>query len=481
MKEKRRYESIPLLGINVSKTPDLKASFFSHGLCLWPLRTRYSQVSCWRFVILSFIIIVLISIYYHHSGVWILPLSWKNAHYTDYISPYYELQYKLHSRMHNFHPASPIDCPEISEPIDIVYTWVNGSDPGFQKQLQKFKAKEEKQKVKELDSRRFHDMDQLKYSLRSVELYIPWARHVYIVTNGQVPSWLNTTNDRISVVQHSEIFTNQSHLPTFSSPAIEINIHHIPGLSDRFIYLNDDFFMLRPICPSDFISEKDELLIYLKDLNHITEYAKKKKYDWKCNCDATLLGNGVCDANCNKFECLWDNHDCDNIEPKWPKYRDGRESYHQSVDFTQLVLDRKFETKVTNRTWNPHMPFMLDKRILDDISTELPIETSLTSSHQTRKKTDLQYEMLFNYYTVESPRNYSHVIMDQEPVVEYISLYDNYRMNAINLQRLRFNMKKFNCINDNLSHKDIEDSWATYRFVRQFYEDFFPNKSQFEI
>ena len=49
--------------------------------------------------------------------------------------------------MHNFHPASPIDCPEISEPIDIVYTWVNGSDPGFQKQLQKFKAKEEKQKV----------------------------------------------------------------------------------------------------------------------------------------------------------------------------------------------------------------------------------------------------------------------------------------------------------------------------------------------
>ena len=90
------------------------------------------------------------------------------------------------------------------------------------------------------------------------------------------------------------------------------------------------------------------------------------------------FSNGVCDANCNKFECLWDNHDCDDIEPKWPKYRDGRESYHQSVDFTQLVLDRKFETKVTNRTWNPHMPFMLDKRILEDISTELPIETSLT-------------------------------------------------------------------------------------------------------
>jgi len=454
--------------------PDLEPSFFLPGLCLWLFRTR-----CRRFVIIGLIVVVVI--WHHMKGIWIFPLFWENAHYSDYISAYHELHFKLHSQMLNFHPASPIHCPEISEPIDIVYTWVNGTDPEFLDQVQEFKAKEGKPKDGELVSRRFHDMDQLKYSLRSVEMYIPWARHVYIVTNGQVPSWLNSTNDRISVVQHSEIFANQSHLPTFSSPAIEINIHHIPGLSDRFIYLNDDFFMLRPICPTDFISEKDELLIYLKDLNHITEYARKKKYDWKCNCDETLLGNGVCDVNCNKFECMWDNHDCDNIEPKWPKYRDGRESYHQSVDFTQLVLDRKFETKVTNRTWNPHMPFMLDKRILDDISTELPLETSLTSSHQTRKKTDLQYEMLFNYYTVESPRNYSHVIMDQEPVVEYISLYDNYRMNAINLQRLRFNMKKFNCINDNLSHKDNEDSWATYRFVRQFYEDFFPNKSQFEI
>ena len=99
--------------------------------------------------------------------------------------------------------------------------------------------------------------------------------------------------------------------------------------------------------------------------------------------------------------------------------------------------------------------------------------------------------MLFNYYTVESPRNYSHVIMDQEPVVEYIrigsnsiardfsillqlcwnprSLYDNYRMNAINLQRLRFNMKKFNCINDNLSHKDNEGfGWNILRFKKSF-------------
>ena len=78
---------------------------------------------------------------------------------------------------------------------------------------------------------------------------------------------------------------------------------------------------------------------------------------------------------------MWDNLDCDDIEPKYPYFvgnRDKRESYHQSVDFTQLVLDRKFKTKVTNRTWNSHMPSILDKRILEDITTDLPFETSLT-------------------------------------------------------------------------------------------------------
>ena len=54
------------------------------------------------------------------------------------------------------------------------------------------------------------------------------------------------------VVTHKEIFPNPSHLPTFSSPAIEINFHRIPDLSNRFIYANDDVFLMRPICPGKF-------------------------------------------------------------------------------------------------------------------------------------------------------------------------------------------------------------------------------------
>ena len=83
---------------------------------------------------------------------------------------------------------------------------------------------------------RYRDNHELKYSLRSLEKYAPWVRRVWLVTNGQVPSWLDLDSERVSVVPHASIFANRSHLPTFSSPAIEVHLHHIPGLARRFVY-----------------------------------------------------------------------------------------------------------------------------------------------------------------------------------------------------------------------------------------------------
>ena len=72
-------------------------------------------------------------------------------------------------------------------------------------------------------------MNQLKYAIRSFNKYAPWLRTIFIVTNGQVPNWLNTTSSKIRIVEHKDFFREKSHLPTFSSPSIEINIHRIPG------------------------------------------------------------------------------------------------------------------------------------------------------------------------------------------------------------------------------------------------------------
>jgi UDP-N-acetylglucosamine-lysosomal-enzyme len=109
----------------------------------------------------------------------------------------------------------------------------------------------------------FRDNDELRYSIRSLEKYAPWIRHIYIVTNGQVPAWLNLDNPRVTIVKHSEIFENSSHLPVFSSTAIESNLDRIPCLSDTFIYFNDDVLLAAPTWPDDFITPSGVQTIYL--------------------------------------------------------------------------------------------------------------------------------------------------------------------------------------------------------------------------
>ena len=53
-----------------------------------------------------------------------------------------------------------------------------------------------------ISASRFEDNEEMRYSLRSVLLYAPWVRHIFIVTNGQIPSWLNLDNPRITIVTH---------------------------------------------------------------------------------------------------------------------------------------------------------------------------------------------------------------------------------------------------------------------------------------
>lgn len=160
--------------------------------------------------------------------------------------------------------------------IDAVYTWVNGSDPKllelmrYYKEVGNYTRTDESRGSNELDgmdASRFRDNDELKYSLRSIEKYAKWIHKVFIVTNGQIPSWLDVNNPKVEIVTHEQIFKNTSHLPTFSSSAIEMNLHRIPGLSDYFVYFNDDVFLGRPVYPYDFYTiEKGQIMYYSWDV-----------------------------------------------------------------------------------------------------------------------------------------------------------------------------------------------------------------------
>ncbi|MFC7481231.1 stealth conserved region 3 domain-containing protein [Luedemannella flava] len=88
--------------------------------------------------------------------------------------------------------------------------------------------------------------------MRSLFNFAPWVRHIYLVTDDQVPAWLDTTSPHVTVVSHREIFGDAGQLPTFNSHAIETRLHHIPGLSEHFLYFNDDVMLGRPLVPQTF-------------------------------------------------------------------------------------------------------------------------------------------------------------------------------------------------------------------------------------
>lgn len=146
-----------------------------------------------------------------------------------------------------FHGIQPVF------PVDAVYTWVNGSDPAHAEKRKRFLKDQQAVHDNALEPARFRDNEELRYSLRALEQFAPWIRRIFIATDDQRPAWLDKDHPRIRIVDHRE-FIPARYLPTFNSHVIEAYLHAIPGLSEHYIYLNDDVFLARPCRKSDFFT-----------------------------------------------------------------------------------------------------------------------------------------------------------------------------------------------------------------------------------
>ena len=140
--------------------------------------------------------------------------------------------------------------PEAEYPIDFVITWVDGSDPDWQREKQKY-ASHSREETLANPTARYRDWGFLPYWFRAVEKYAPWVHRVYFVTNGQRPKWLNLQDEKLVFVTHEE-FIPAEYLPTFCSDVIELNLWRINGLSEHFVYFNDDVFLNRPVSAAVF-------------------------------------------------------------------------------------------------------------------------------------------------------------------------------------------------------------------------------------
>ena len=160
----------------------------------------------------------------------------------------------MRSRKALTHPMPTSLLPAMTR-IDAVITWVDGADPLHRTTREAWMAKASPANENATNPHRWACSDELSYCVRSIGNHAPWIGRIWIVTDGQtpdlsaVPAWLRA---RIAIVDHRVVFAGHADaLPTFNSLAIETLLWRIPGLSERFIYFNDDVFLTAPLAPGD--------------------------------------------------------------------------------------------------------------------------------------------------------------------------------------------------------------------------------------
>lgn len=144
----------------------------------------------------------------------------------------------------------------LSSPIDAVITWVDGNTPSHRRSRAQYMAKASAPLHENaVNPHRWGSNDEILYCIQSIANFAPWTRTIWIVVDSEVPDLSALSADvcsKIKYVYHRDIFGEfQSALPTFNSLAIESLIWRIEGLSERFLYFNDDVFLTAPLTPSD--------------------------------------------------------------------------------------------------------------------------------------------------------------------------------------------------------------------------------------
>ena len=158
----------------------------------------------------------------------------------------YGRRWRTIAGMFDVHPA------EFTEDVDMVFSWVDGSSTDFQRQRA---AQMAEYVVGEGDDgpARYRHVDELRYALRSVHMYAPWVRRIFIATDSPAPAWL-LDHPKVTIVRSEEFFGDTSALPIHNSHAVEAQLHRIDGLAEHFLYSNDDMFFGRPVEPELFFS-----------------------------------------------------------------------------------------------------------------------------------------------------------------------------------------------------------------------------------
>ncbi|MEE1737645.1 stealth family protein [Streptomyces sp. BE147] len=312
---------------------------------------------------------------------------------------------------------------EVTFPVDAVYTWVDGADPEWIRRRATALGRTDYHE-QAISAARFTSRDELRYSLRSLHQFAPWLRTVYLVTDGQTPAWLNRDHPGIKVVHHRDIFTDASALPTFNSHAIESQLHHIPGLSDHFLYFNDDVFLGRSVTPGEFFHA-----------NGLSKYFPSNA-----------------------------------LVPMTPSSPQDPPS-EVAAKNNRVVIAGTFDRVLTRKM--KHVPHSLRRDILQEIEERYAAEHLLTQHSQFRSPGDLSItSSLHHYYGQQTSRSVTGKI--RYTYLDLAAPNTGRHLNRLLAQR---DYHTF-CINDTVD--DPATAEARTSMLRTFLESYFPVPSPYE-
>ena len=308
--------------------------------------------------------------------------------------------------------------------IDFVYLWVDGNDPKWQAKRNAFIGKTEKESAVNCDGR-YADNDELKYSLRSLEMYAPWIRKIFIITDNQTPRWLDTSNPKVRIVDHTEIMPEQC-LPCFNSCIIEHFLHKIPDLSEHFLYGNDDTFINQPVTPADFFNSKGLPIIRFnrRPFRKLTYLIKEK-----------VLGKPL-------------------------------STYNQTIRNSAQLVEKRFGIYYGGKTHHN-----IDSYCRSDFQHAAEIfekEIAATLSNHMRNTNDIQRN-IYSYVPLAEKRGELH----------YVNQKTSFRLHIQNTRHYS-KLEKYNpmlfCMNDSQYAEQSDREMAAAFLSRRF-----PEKSSFEI
>lgn len=312
---------------------------------------------------------------------------------------------------------------DVSFDIDMVFSWVDGSSAEFQRARAKRMQSYVVGDGDDSDAR-FRQINELKYALRSVYMFAPWVRRIFIVTDSPRPEWL-AEHPAVTIVRSEDHFADLSVLPTHNSHAVEAQLHHIKGLAEHFLYSNDDMFIGRPIKPEVFFSP-----------GGITKFVEA----------STRIGLGESDPSRSGFE--------------------------NAARVNRGLLRERFG-KVTTRHLE-HSAAPLRKSVLQELENEFPEEFRRTAASRFRSATDISVtNSLYHYYALMTGK----AVVQTNARVKYIET--TLRSALPSMERLlkRRDQDMF-CLNDG-SKPEISVEERT-QAVTEFLEHYFPFAAPWE-